>query len=164
MTKPLFATLYANHYSSDLNQVGRYVDGTDVYTEIGYDIDKLMKQDPNYRNTCATRMSMALMKSGVPMSGRMKVKAGALKGRSIEPGAKLLADQLSQKHLLGKPQILKPSEALKKLEGKQGVVFFWKMTGYSGGHIDLIKVDKAAEVCSSRCYLTSGEIWFWPLD
>ena len=164
MTKPLFATLYNNHYSSNQKHVGRYVEGKDVYKEIGYDMKQLEKQDPNYVNTCATRMSMALMKSGVAMSGRMKVKAGNLKGRSIEPGAKLLADQLSQKHMLGKPQILKPSEALKKLEGKQGVVFFWKMTGYSGGHIDLIKVDKAAEVCSSHCHMDSGEIWFWPLE
>ena len=164
MSKPLFATLYANHYSSDLNQVGRYVDGKDVYKEIGYDIEQLKKQDPGYKNTCATRMSVALMKSGISISGRIKVKAGALKGRSVEPGAKLLADQLSQKHLLGKPQILKPTEALKKLEGKKGVVFFSKMVGYSGGHIDLIQVDKAAEVCSSNCYMTAGEIWFWPLD
>lgn len=164
VTKPSFATLRSNHYSSDRSQPTRFVDGETVYKDIGYSLEDLKKQNPGYENTCAVRMSIALLRSGVEISGRLKIKSGSLKGRSIEPGAKLLADQLSRSGLLGRPQILGPTEALKKLEKKQGVIFFWKMSGYSGGHIDLIQVHNANAVCSSACYLDSREIWFWPLD
>ena len=36
--------------------------------------------------------------------------------------------------------------------------------GYDGGHIDLIETIDAVQVCSSACYFSSKEIWFWPLD
>ena len=162
--KPAFATLRSNHQSSDRTQTARFVDSESVYKEMGYDMADLLKQTPAYENTCAVRMSLALMRSGVTISGRLKIKAGPLKGRSVEPGAKLLADQLSRESLLGRPQILQPTEVLKKLERKQGVIFFWKMNAYPGGHIDLIQVHNATAVCSSACYLDSKEIWFWPLD
>jgi hypothetical protein len=164
VTKPSFATLRANHDSSDRTQAARFVDGETVYKGIGYDMADLLKQSPAYENTCAVRMSLALMRSGVAINGRIKIKSGPLKGRSVEPGAKLLADQLSREGMLGRPQIMQPNEALKKLEKKQGVIFFWKMNGYPGGHIDLIQVHNATAVCSSACYLASKEIWFWPLD
>jgi hypothetical protein len=144
-------------------QPTRFADGEAVYKELGYDIENLKKQDPGYENTCAVRMSAALLRSGVPITGRLRVKAGPLKGHHVEPGAKRLADQLSQEGFLGRPQILKTSEALKKLEGQQGVVFFWKMSDYAGGHIDLVQVHNSSAVCSSACYFNAKEIWFWPL-
>jgi hypothetical protein len=163
MKKPLFTALKSNHYSS--NELSpSYADKKSVYSEIGYDIDNLIKQNPGYENTCATRMSLALIKSGVAFSGRLKIKAGPHKGRSFEPGAKLLADQLAQKHVLGKPQIFKPTEAISKLNGKKGIIFFWKISGYDGGHIDLIETTNSAQVCNSACYFSSKEIWFWPLE
>lgn len=163
MTTPSFTTLRSNHLSSDRTQTSRFADGESVYKSVGYDIEALKKQDAGYENTCAVRMSLALLRSGIGISGRLKVRAGPLKGRSIEPGAKLLADQLSSPNLLGRPQILRPSETLKALEGKQGVIFFWKMSGYGGGHIDLVQVHNSTAVCSSACYFNAKEIWFWAL-
>lgn len=162
MGSPTFAHLKSKHYSSDRTSAD-FVDGTDLYDEVGQDFDKLQKQDPGYANTCATRMSLALLKAGVPFAGRLKVKKGEHKGRAIEPGAKRLADQLSLKSALGKPEILSAKDALTRLEGRKGVVFFWKMAHYSGGHIDLIEVNKAAATCHSACYMDSKEIWFWEL-
>ena len=161
--KPSFSVLKSNHHSS--NELSpSYIDKKSVYKEIGYDLDDLTKQNPGYENTCATRMSLALIASGVNFSGRLKIKEGSYKGRLIEPGAKLLADQLAQSHVFGKPQIFKPNEAIAKLNGKKGVVFFWKIAGYNGGHIDLIETVNLILVCNSACYFSSKEIWFWPLD
>lgn len=160
--KPHYITLKKNHYSSDrINK--NYMSGENVYKEIGYDIDNLMKQNPGYENTCAVRMSLALMKSGVHFSGRLKIKDGPYKGRMIEPGAKLLADQLLKPHVFGRPVFIDPRKAVAQLLGKKGVILFWKVTGYGGGHIDLIETSNAVQVCNSGCYLSSKEIWFWPL-
>jgi hypothetical protein len=161
--KPSYETMKTNHNSSS-ELSPSYVDKKSLYNRIGYDIDNLTKQSPGYQNTCATRMSLALIKSGVTFSGRLKIKDGPHKGRTFEPGAKLLADQLSQPHVLGKPQVLSPKEAMTKLRGKKGVVFFWKIAGYDGGHIDLIETSNSVQVCNSACYFSSKEIWFWPLD
>lgn len=161
--KPQFSTLKKNHYSS--NQFGNnFLDAGAVYKEIGYDQDNLIKQNPGYVNTCATRMSLSLLKSGITFGGRLRVKEGPLKGKTIEPGAKLLADQLSQPGLFGKPKIFKPEEFLRRMTGKKGVVFFWKIAGYGGGHIDLIELSNASAVCHSHCYFSSREIWFWELN
>lgn len=161
--KPTYAVLKANHYSSnELNS--SYVSRKDIYQEIGYDDEALMKQNPGYYNTCATRMSMALIKSGVAITGRLKIKDGAYKGRTFEPGAKLLADELSKPNLFGKPQIFTGAEAQAKLAGKKGVVFFWKIENYSGGHIDMIETANSVFVCNSACSFNSKEVWFWPLD
>jgi hypothetical protein len=159
--KPAYLTLKSHHYSSN-ELSSSYVDKKSLYSEIGYDIDNLIKQNPGYQNTCATRMSLALIKSGVPVNGRLRIKAGPHKGRSFEPGAKLLADELSR--VIGKPQLLSPSEAPSKLRGKNGIVFFWKISGYDGSHIDLIETSNSVQVCNSACYFSSQQVWFWPLN
>jgi hypothetical protein len=56
---PSFATMKANHYSS------RDVNVAEVYSEIGYDAEKLIAQNGQYGNTCAIRMSLALLKSDI---------------------------------------------------------------------------------------------------
>lgn len=161
--KPPYATLKANYYSSnELNT--NYVDKKRLYEEVGYDIDALIRQNAGYENTCATRVSLALLKSGVHFAGRLKIKKGAHEGRAIEPGAKLLADQLSRSGVFGRPLVLQPTEAVRRLQGRKGVVFFWKIAGYGGGHIDLIETVDAVQVCNSACYFSSQEVWFWPLD
>lgn len=160
--KPSFATLKANHNSSTEGKAG-YVSGAAVYEEIGYDINKLMGENAGYRNTCAARMSLALIKSGFGLRGRIKIKAGPHAGKSIEPGAKLLADQLLT--TLGRPLILtQTAKAPDLLKGKRGIVFFWKIEGYDGGHIDLIEPANTTLVCNSQCYFACREIWFWELD
>lgn len=160
--KPSFSTLKSNYYSSDYTKPN-FVAAEDVYREIGYDIDDLTKQNPAYENTCALRVSLALIKSGVVFSGRLKIKSGSYKGRMIEPGAKLLADQLAKEHLFGRPDVLSPKDAHSRLKSKKGVILFWKITGYGGGHIDLIEASNTIQVCNSNCYFDSKEIWFWPM-
>ncbi len=158
--KPSFMTLKSNHYSSNKYH-SNFMGGEELYNLIGYDIEKLKKQNPGYANTCAVRMSLALIKSGIQFAGRLKIKDGPYKGRMIEPGAKLLADQLAKPQLFGRPKLLSPSNAVAHLSGKKGVVLFWKITGYGGGHIDLIETSSSAvHVCNSACYFLSKEIWF----
>ena len=96
--KPTFSSLKRNHYSSD-RMNPNFLSGEDVYKEIGYSIDDLIKQNPGYENTCAVRMSLALIKSGIHFAGRLRIKVGPHKGKMIEPGAKLLADQLARPQL-----------------------------------------------------------------
>jgi len=160
--KPTYEKLKKNYYSSN-ELAENFVDGEALYSEIGYSQEKLIQRNPAYVNTCATRVSLALLKSGVSFIGRIMVKDGEFKGKQIEAGAKLLADQLMRPQVFGMPKIYKPSEFIKKISGKKGVVLFWKITGYGGGHIDLIEVSNAVAVCSSNCYIGSKEIWFWEL-
>ena len=158
-----YAALKSKHASSNEANPS-FISREDVYKEIGYNADELIKQNPAYKNTCAVRMSLALLKAGVHFSGRMKIKDGAHKGKMIEPGAKLLADQLARPILFGRPALLPPKDALARLSGKKGVILFWKITGYGGGHIDLIDMSTTVQVCNSVCYFSSKEIWFWPLQ
>ena len=161
--KPTYGKLKKN-YSSSNELATNFVDAESLYAEIGYKLDDLVKRNPAYVNTCAIRVSLALLKSGVSFIGRLPVKAGDFKGKKVEAGAKLLADQLMRPHVFGKPKVYKPSEFMKNITGKKGVVLFWKITGYGGGHIDLIEVSNAVFVCNSNCYFNSKEIWFWELQ
>lgn len=160
--KPTFKALSDNYYSSNINST-KYVDGEDLYSEIGYKQADLIKQNPGYVNTCATRVSLALLKTGIPFTGRLPVKAGPYKGKRVETGAKLLADQLMRPDVFGRPELFKPSEFLSKVGSRKGIVLFWKITGYDGGHIDLIDIQNKVAVCNSACYFQSKEIWFWEL-
>ena len=161
--KPTFAVLKSNYYSSNELQ-SDYVSATDLYAEMGIDHEQLMKQSPAYINTCAARVSLALLKSNVSFVGRLSVKSGKYTGKKIETGAKLLADQLMRPEVFGAPELYTPTNFLQKIKGKKGVVLFWKIVGYGGGHIDLIDAATVNAVCSSGCYYQSKEIWFWPLS
>ena len=160
--KPLFQTLKQNHYSSSYQQ-GERVSEEDLFSEMGIDFQALKKQNALYANTCAARMSLALLKSGTPISGRLKIKAGKYKDRYIEPGAKLLADQISKPTMLGKPEVYSSNEFLSKVKNRKGVVLFRKVSGGSADHIDLIEPINSMQVCHSSCYFQSKEIWFWEL-
>lgn len=162
--KPDYAKLKKNHYSSDYAYPS-YVSGEDLYSEIGYDLQALIKEDPHYENTCATRMSLALIKSDVAIAGRRRIKAGPNKGRLFETGAKLLADELKKPGIFGPPTLYMDADrTAKALKGKQGVVFFWKIVGYDGGHIDLIESATSDLLCHSHCYFKCKEVWFWGLS
>lgn len=161
--KPSYQNLKKYYYSSEPSN-SNYRSGEEIYENIGYKIEDLIKQNKGYANTCATRMSIALIKSGVSFTGRLKIKKGVYKDRKIETGAKLLADQLMRQNVFGKPDICAiPSVAITKIGFKKGVVFFWKITGYDGGHIDLIESSNKLQVCNSHCYFNCKEVWFWEL-
>lgn len=161
--KPTFEKLKQNHYSS--NELSpSFVDAVALFNEIGHNYENLLKQSPDYVNTCAVRMSVALIKSDVNFVGRIKIKEGPYKGKMIEPGAKLLADQLARPTAFGRPDLLPPANAVSLLSGRKGVILFWKIAGYGGGHIDLIEASTTVQICNSACYFSSKEIWFWPLS
>jgi len=160
---PNFTTLKSNHYSSKESS-SDFKDKVDVYSEIGHDFNKLVAQNHEYGNTCAVRMSLALLKSNInfghPIS-RLEIKAGPHKGRFVATGAKTLADALRNPTVLGEP--LTGDRAEKAMKTKKGIVLFHGIPGYGGGHIDLIE---PGQICHSNCYFYPGlkEIWFWPLD
>ena len=161
--KPTYQTLKKHHYSSEPSN-SNYRSGSGIYEDIGHDIEDLIKQNAGYGNTCATRMSIALIKCGVNFNGRLEIKTGTFKGKKIETGAKLLADQLMRPGTFGKPEIFTDtSKAESKIAARKGVVFFWKITGYDGGHIDLIETRNKARICNSHCYFNCKEVWFWEL-
>jgi len=164
--KPMFHVVKFFHYSSNPNNPS-YKSAGDVFEEIGYDFEDLTKRSSQYNNTCAIRMSLALLKTGVVFSGRLRIKEGKFKGRSVEPGAKLLADELRKPHLFGKPMVFSKNtgveqldKALKEIGPKKGIILFHAIYGGSGGHIDLYE---SSGVCNSDCYFSAREIWFWPL-
>lgn len=101
--KPSFSTLQNNYYSSDKVR-NNYLSGADLFAEMGLDHDALMMQNPAYQNTCAARMSLALLKSGVKFTGRLTIKSGKYTSKKIETGAKLLADQLMRPDMFGRPE------------------------------------------------------------
>jgi hypothetical protein len=100
--KPTYNVLESNQYSSNEDSKD-YVSREDLYTEIGYVFADLVNtRGGQYSNTCAARMSLALIKSGVEFKGRLPILAGPYKGKKIEPGANSLADEL--KRIWGKPK------------------------------------------------------------
>jgi hypothetical protein len=157
-----FSTLKSNHYSSNVYS-SDFKDKKEVYKEIGYGYETLVKQNGQYENTCAVRMSLALLKSNIhfdtPVS-RLTIKEGTYKGRFVATGAKTLADELRKPNSLGEPKT--GTNAEKAMETMNGVVLFHRIPGYGGGHIDLVE---AGKICHSDCYFSAklGELWFWPL-
>ncbi|MCL1824701.1 MAG: type VI secretion system amidase effector protein Tae4 [Betaproteobacteria bacterium] len=158
--KPLYHVLKSGHYSS-LEWMSSFKSKEDVYKEIGYYFDKLYAQNPQFENTCAIRMSLALLNANVHFNGRLLVKDGRFKGRFVEMGAIRLADELRRPHLFGKPQVfLDGAKALNDIGTQHGVIFFHTIPNYGGGHIDLYE---PTGICNSGCYFNARETWFWPL-
>ena len=156
--KPTFAALSMN-YSSN-----RHVSQEALYKEIGWD-DLIGKSA--YINTCAIRVSLALIKSGVNVRGRMAIKNGPHKGKLIEPGQAKLSNILAEATFLGAPEKFKTADADKNIGNRRGVVSFWQVPGYlngNGGHIDIVSPAMGGiRFCGSDCYWTSKEVWFWAL-
>lgn len=156
--KPRFATLSKN-YSSN-----RSISQETLYKEIGWD-DLIGKSA--YANTCAIRVSLALIKSGVNVRGRIAIKKGPYKGKFIEPGQASLSHMLARPTFLGAPEMLKSTDADKGIGNRRGIVSFWKIPGYlngNGGHIDLVSpAFGGVRFCGSGCFWSSKEVWFWGL-
>ncbi|MET0857717.1 MAG: T6SS effector amidase Tae4 family protein [Telluria sp.] len=123
---------------------------------------------PTFRDTCAIRMSVALLTSGVVLPGaRMKANEGAIRGRRIEPGQGKLSAIL--RRVWGKPEVYKGEQAARDGIGRRhGVVSFFRVHGggpADGGHIDLVQRGPSGfSECTRSCYFSAGEVWFWPLS
>lgn len=85
-----------------------------------------LKTHPAFTDTCAIRMSIALNGASTPVSGWLKIKAGKLEGRRVEPSQAALLRWL--KATWGKPEVFTtPDEARVEIGNRTGVVSFWGM-------------------------------------
>ena len=82
-----------------------------------------------YKDTCAIRMSVALSRAGVTLTGgTMKVQAGRLKGTRIETRQRALSKML--KRLWGEPEVYRTEKDATEAIGKRsGVISFFRIGG-----------------------------------
>jgi hypothetical protein len=142
----------------------RDIDRDALFRLLGW--DDLIK-NAAYENTCAIRMSLALIRSGVHVpGGRIPIKLGLHKGKMIEPGQARLSEILSQPSMLGKPEKFGNANMEAGIGDRTGIVsFFHLIPGiYDHGHIDVVSpMLGGIRACGTDCYWTSKEVWFWPL-
>ncbi len=142
-----------------------------LFDELGW---QDLKTNPSYTNTCAIRMSYCLIRAGLHIPGRMKIKSGPHKGQMIEPGQAKLTAILSTPKFLGSPIVFKPKDRPVNLKGKQGIISFMRIPGYMidgglSGHIDLVHHETLflfwnQFICAEDCYWNASECRFWPLN
>jgi hypothetical protein len=165
MARPRFKTLWSNYPRGT---------GADVLRSIGWD---KMIGNPNYENTCAIRMSICLAASGqqVPSNQRMKALSGRVKGSPIEIRQDIMSRYLAI--LWGAPMKVSAKEAQNKINGRDGVISFFDISGYNvggrnGGHIDLINGTVSGyffwrstryEYGSQGYMDRASSVWFWEM-
>lgn len=121
--------------------------------------------NPAWRNTCAIRMSLALLDCGVNIPGRIKIKSGEHKDKWVEPGQNKLSNWLVTH--LGAPEVLPllPGLSLNELAQRKGIVSFMGIPSYEGGHIDIIEAsEQGIYQCSRSCYFDARELRFWEIS
>lgn len=128
---------------------------------------------PGFYNTCAIRLSLALLGAGYPNPGLWPIKAGKYTGRMIETGQRRLSAWL--KRHVGQPEVFKSGlDAERAIGSRRGIVSFFSLHGDGDpqGHIAIVSKDRWGLYirCGSEhdgtatgCYWTSKEVWFWPL-
>ncbi|MFL6672400.1 MAG: T6SS effector amidase Tae4 family protein [Massilia sp.] len=135
-----------------------------LFREIGW--DDLIKNDA-YENTCATRVSLGLIKSGITIpGGRIAIKKGPFKGKRIEPGQASLSNILASPAMFGRSEKFATQQAPAGIGQRSGIVsFFHLIPGlYEHGHIDIISPNLGSvQECGTDCYWKSAEVWFWEL-
>jgi len=153
--KPLFAVLRQNYPKSELQEV--------LFPELGW-ADLVRK--PAFKDTCAVRMSIALLRSGVVIPGAwLKINNGPLKDKMVQPRQGELSRTIVR--MWGKPEVFKGTiEAHDIIGNSTGVISFFRVYGGAGdgGHIDLVwPAGNGFHECARSCFFTAAEIWFWPL-
>ena len=163
--KPAFADLLAS-YSTDAESV--------------HDCPRIYTKDPININTCAIRISEALVIANALVESRVKIAQLTLKGgngkgfllgkygyranlcpHGIGRGATDVGYFLSEQW--GKPThtFLTPNEPPKELLDLTGVLCFVKIPGYSGqGHMDVWDRNSAV----GHGYWNSQKVLFWKVD
>lgn len=119
-----------------------------------------------WENTCAVRLSVALVNSGIAISpGYLSIKAEKNKGAQIESRQRQLSEFLARKW--GAPEKYAGGPAAKKGIGtRRGVISFFQLLGPTDnqGHIDLVAPNDWNDLaCANDCYWGSVEVWFWPM-
>lgn len=151
--KPPFSVMQRNYPKTESREV--------LFNEIGW--TDLINNNA-YWDTCAIRMSYALRRSGVSFAGgSMRATAGRIKGQIIEIRQRNLSRALA--FLWGEPEKYSGEQAARDgIRKRAGVVSFFKISGGSGGHIDLVEPGKNGfPTCERSCYFTATSVWFWPL-
>lgn len=132
-----------------------------LYESLGW-IDII--DHPAYKDTCAIRMSYALLRANVVLPGAsMRVKAGDVAGRLIEHRQRYLSNILAR--IWGPPEVYAGGDAARKgIRRRGGVASFFQIQGGSGGHIDLVEIGTSDfPSCVRACHFTAKKVWFWPL-
>jgi hypothetical protein len=121
--------------------------------------------DARWDNTCAVRLSLALVRSGMNVApGYLTIQTGPYKGKRIESRQKELSDFL--RRTWGMPEVYTGDTARQGIGQRSGVISFFSLYGGSDrqGHIDLVGPNRYAEAaCADDCYWSSAKVWFWPL-
>lgn len=161
--KPSFAALKM-HFPDRFN-----VPPEELYQWIGYPENV---GNPNFANTCAIRLSLALLGAGLPNPGNWPIKDGKYKNRMIETRQRKLSNWLVRQ--LGQPEkFTSGMEAQSKIGSRSGIISFFKLHGPTDnqGHIDIVMIDHWGKYlrCNNDnddqggCYWLAVEIWFWPI-
>jgi len=159
---------YANlrmHFP-DTDSVGR----DELYHWIGYSENI---NDPNFYNTCAIRMSLALLGAGYANPGEWPIKAGKYKGRAIETQQRRLSAWLTR-HIAQPEKFNGGQEAERAIGDRRGIVSFFSIYGDAlpQGHIAIVAKDRwgrylrcgnEIDGTATGCYWSSREVWFWAL-
>lgn len=166
MAIPKLDLMWANYPTADKNT---------LFDQIGW---SSLKDNKNYANTCAIRMSLCLIRCGLRFShtsGGESIQRGGFKGAKVEVRQDKLSDKLAA--LWGPPEKFTPASG-EKIAGRKGVVSFFGIPGYTvggglGGHIDLIKDERfkilwliptGSLVCAHDCHFDAQSCWFWPAE
>ncbi|MFK0380196.1 T6SS effector amidase Tae4 family protein [Pandoraea sp. NPDC090278] len=97
---------------------------------------------PAFENTCAVRMSIALIACGVNVDGNDLILAGQYKGAKVETNRLRLSERLKGASYLGAPRAISAFSSGAHIEihwNERGIVSFDHMIHYDGGHIDLMR-------------------------
>ncbi|WP_299969580.1 type VI secretion system amidase effector protein Tae4 [uncultured Roseobacter sp.] len=150
-------------YPSSNPRSDAYVSQGDLFRSIGWDA---FIGNPNYHNTCAIRVSLALVRAGVKISPKShNILKGDHSGKGVEVNMNRLANLLAGPGYLGAYQVLEAATLGNARTARQGIIAFVGIPGYAGGgHIDLIDNHNTADQCASACYFGSEEVRFWPLS
>lgn len=118
----------------------------------------------NFPNTCAIRMSEALVKADNRFLSAFKSSSRNTCPHGFMRGAQDLASVLSKSKVFGTRTMgwsaQEDRRAPSEIQGKKGVICYMNIPGYSGqGHIDLWKGDMPV----GSEYWDAETIWFWEL-
>jgi hypothetical protein len=124
--------------------------------------DKL--HDPAWSNTCAIRMSLALLGAGIHMPGAfLKIETGKYRGERIEIKQEVLATRLCT--IWGEPEKFGAALLRERIAKRRGVIRFVGLWGpYDPqGHIDLLSHDELHRLAceGGHVYWHAVECWFW---
>lgn len=139
------------------------LDANGLFASLGWS-DKA--GSPGYVRNGAILTSLALLSASVPLSGPLKIEAGALAGRKVENGANRLADWLAERHTA--PEILSLTHGMNavagQLFGRRGIVVFTQGSGPAGGSIALLDGRNAAAFCIGAQRKHPLEARFWEIS